>query len=458
MEAEAEAEADAGVEGQGYRQELKRSLGLPDLLVYGLVFIGPIAPVTVFGIVFDASHGMVPLTYLVGLAAMIFTALSYMAMARVYPQAGSVYAYSAGSMGATAGFFAGWAILLDYLLLPTLSNVVCAIAVNAIVPAIPLWAMVAVLLAFTTTVNYLGIETTARANIALLILSLLILAAFLILGTLALARGVGGAHLSAAPFYNPAAISPGVILGAASLGILSFLGFDAISTLAEEAAGGARAIAKATIVSLCIAAGLFVLQTWLASLFVLGQTHFPDAAAAGTAFYDISERIGGPWLKFLVAVPGIVFGATAGSLTAQAATARLIYGMARDGQLPRALAHIHPTRKVPERAVFLVAAVNLLLGLTLVSSFELLTSMVCFGALIGFVMVNLSVIAQFRRDPARAWARHVVAPLLGIVITGFVLWNTDPHAKLAGLAWLAAGAVFFVALRLLGRPTAVADD
>ena len=115
----------SGVEGLGYRQELKRSLSLPDLLVYGLVFIGPIAPVAVFGIVFDASHGMVPLTYLVGLVAMIFTALSYMAMARAFPVAGSVYAYSAGSFGETVGFFAGWAILLDYLLLPTLSNVVC---------------------------------------------------------------------------------------------------------------------------------------------------------------------------------------------------------------------------------------------------------------------------------------------------------------------------------------------
>src|SRR6185503_13734054 len=116
-------EADAGVENLGYRQELKRSLSFPDLLVYGLVFIGPIAPVAVFGIVFDASRGMVPLTYLVGLAAMLFTALSYMAMARVYPVAGSVYAYTARSIGETVGFFAGWAILLDYLLLPTLANV-----------------------------------------------------------------------------------------------------------------------------------------------------------------------------------------------------------------------------------------------------------------------------------------------------------------------------------------------
>jgi amino acid transporter len=448
---------DIGVERLGYAQELKRSLSLPDLLVYGLVFIGPIAPVTVFGIVFNASHGMVPLTYLVGLAAMIFTARSYMAMARVYPVAGSVYAYTARSIGETVGFFAGWAILLDYLLLPTLSNVVCAIAVSAIVPAIPAWSVVVVLLFFTTIVNYLGIETTAKANIALLLLSLIVLVAFVGVGIVALGRGVGGAHLSFAPIFNPATFSPGAILGAASLGILSFLGFDAISTMSEEAAGGARAVARATIVSLCIAAGLFVAQTWLASLFVLGRTSFPSAEAAGTAFYDIALQIGGPWLQFLLTVPGVVFGATAGSLTAQAATARLIYSMARDGQLPRWLAHIHPRRQVPERAVFLVAGVNLLLGLFLVSSLELLASMVCFGALIGFFMVNLSVIAHVRRDPAFSWLRHAVSPLLGMVITGFVLWNTDVHAWLAGIAWLVAGAIFYLVLRVLGRPTEVAD-
>jgi len=448
--------ADGGVENLGYRQELKRSLSLADLLIYGLVFIGPIAPVAVFGIVFDASHGMVPLTYLVGLVAMIFTALSYMSMARAYPVAGSVYAYVSGSIGETVGFFAGWAILLDYLLLPTLCNVVCAIAVSAMVPAIPSWATVAALLTFTTTVNYLGIETTARANIALLVLQMIVLAAFLGLGTVALVQGVGGAHLSAAPFYN-SAISPGVILGAASLGVLSFLGFDAISTLSEEAAGGARAIARATMISLCIAAALFVAQTWLASLFLLGQTRFPTPNEADAAFYDIAFLVGGSWLKFMIAVPGILLGATAGSLTAQAATARLIYSMARDGQLPRALAHVHPRRQVPERAVFLVAGINLVLSLTLVSSLGLLTSMVCFGALVGFVMVNLSVIAHFRHDPTRSWPRHIVSPLLGMIITGFVLWNTDIHAKVAGLAWLAAGAVFYGILRWLGRSTEVAE-
>jgi len=442
------------LEALGYRQELKRSLRLSDLLVYGLVFIGPLAPVTVFGIVYNASRGMVPLVYLVGLAAMFFTARSYMTMARLYPVAGSVYAYATHSLGEAAGFFGGWAILLDYVLLPTLTNVVVAIAVHALLPWVPQAAVVIGVLGLTTIVNFFGIESTARASLALLVLQLLILAAFVAVAGVALWNGVAGAHVSPAPLFNPPLFSPGAILGAASIGVLSFLGFDAISTLAEEAEGGAGAVAKATLVSLCIAAAIFVAITYLASLFVLGRPAFPGGDGTDAAFYDIAGTIGGGWLKFLVAMPGIVLGAIAGSLASQAATARLIYGMARDGKLPRALAHVHPRRKVPERAIFLVAAITLVLSLLFVSSLQLLTSVVCFGALFGFALVNASVLQHIRREGMlRGGAARLVSPALGLAITSFVLWNTELNAKIAGLAWLTIGAVYYSALRLGGRST-----
>ena len=146
------------LEAFGYKQELKRSLTLFDLLVYGLIFISPTAPIAVFGIVYNASKGMVPLVYVIGLVAMVFTAFSYMAMSRAFPVAGSVYAYAGRSIGAFAGFIAGWAMLLDYLLLPTLTYVVCAIAMKTMIPGIPGWAWVVGLLALSTVVNYLGIE------------------------------------------------------------------------------------------------------------------------------------------------------------------------------------------------------------------------------------------------------------------------------------------------------------
>ncbi len=450
------SDTQGSLETLGYRQELRRSLGLSDLLVYGLVFIVPGAPIAVFGIVYNASKGMVPLIYLVGLVAMVFTALSYMAMSRAFPVAGSVYTYAARSIGPLAGFVAGWAILLDYLLLPTLTYVVCAIAMHATVPAVPEPVWIVSLIALSTAINYLGIETTAKTNFVLLALQLVILAVFMAAGSVALLHGTGGAHFSTAPLFNPAVLSPGLVFGALSLAVLSFLGFDAISTLSEEAVGGPSAIGRATILSLCLSAALFVAQTWLASLFVLGRTGFPPGAPTNEAFYSIAATVGGYWLEFLVTVPGILIGGIAGALSAQAATARLLFSMARDGKLPHALAHVHPVRKVPERAIFLVAGVTLVLGLVLVDRLELLTSMVSFGALLGFLLLHLSVIAHFAwRGKSRNWLRHLAVPVMGLLIIGYVLWNAEANAKIAGLAWMAAGGVLYLVLRFMGRPVSL---
>src|SRR5581483_3739297 len=416
-------------------------------------FIVPGAPMSVFGIVFNASKGMVPLVYAVGTVAMIFTALSYMTMSRLYPVAGSAYAYAARAIGPTAGFFAGWALLLDYLLTPALIYIACAIAMHAALPEVPEWIWVTTLLGAATLVNWLGIEATAKVNIVLLILQLVILAVFIVIGIAALAEAKMGAHLASTPLYNPATFTPNVIFGALSLGVLSFLGFDAISTLSEEAKDGPATIGKATILSLCIAGFLFVAQTYLASLFMLGRTSFAHGDAANAAFYDLAQQLGGYWFKFLVTVPGVLFGGIAGALTAQAATARLLYSMARDGKLPRALAHVHAKRKVPERAVFTVAAITLVLGLIMVSRLELITSMVSFGALVGFTLVHVSVLAEFWRRPERQFVRHIAVPLIGMAITLYVLWNAEANAKIAGLSWLAAGVVFFFSLRAMGRST-----
>jgi amino acid transporter len=446
----------SGVEALGYKQELKRSLSVVDLLVYGLVFIVPGAPVAVFGIVYNASHGMVPLVYIVGLVAMVFTALSYMAMSRAFPVAGSVYTYAANALGPTAGFFAGWAILLDYLLLPALNYVACAIAMHAALPMVPMTVSVAGLLGFATLVNYFGIETTARMNIVFLVGSLGIMLVFVAVALYALSYHVAGAHLSFAPFYNPGRLTPAVIFGALSLAVLSFLGFDAISTLSEEAKGGPSAVSRATLLSLCLSAFFFVLQTWLASLFVLGKTGFATSDAANTAFYDIAGTIGGYPLKFLLTVPGVLAGGIASALTAQAATARLLYGMARDGKLPAVLAHVHPTRKVPDYALFLIAAITLAIGIGLVDQFELLTSMVSFGALVGFLLLHLSVMAWFlRHRGSRDWMRHLVAPSIGLAIIAYVLVNAQVDAKIAGALWMVGGLALFVGLKLTGKSTAL---
>ncbi len=452
--------APGGIESFGYRQELKRTLSSFDLLVYGLVFITPIAPWSSFGFVFNASHGMVPLVYVVGLVAMVFTARSYMVMSAAFPVAGSVYAYAGKGIGESAGFLAGWALLLDYLLLPTLIYVICAVAIHSVLPALPKPLLVAVFLALNTTVNIIGVESTAKLSVVLLFLQIVLLAVFLGLCLVGLAHGVGGARLSMAPLFDAHKISPSLIFGALSLAALSFLGFDAISTLTEEAKGGARAVGFATMLSLLVAAGLFVLQTYLASLFVLDRASFAPGDEAATAFFIIAKTVGGEPMRWAVSILGVLLSGLAGALTAQAATARLLFSMARDGMLPRALAHVNARRQTPIRAILLTAAITLVLGIFMVDQLELLTSMVNFGALAGFLALHVSVVIWFvGKQKSRQWISHLLSPVLGFAIVAYVLVNAQTNAKVAGLVWLGVGVVVLVVVKLRGgRPGALIEE
>jgi amino acid transporter len=438
---------EATPEALGYAPELKRALSLTDLVVYGLIFISPIAPFSNFGIVFNAAHSMVALVFAIGLVAMSLTAISYMTMSEAFPVAGSVYSYARLGIGEWAGFLGGWALLLDYLLIPSLAYLACGIALKDAWSAPPIWLWLVLFLSINTALNLAGIDSVAKANRALLFLQGLLLAAFLALAARGLALGTGGAHLSLQPFFDPAHFSAGIVFGAVSLGVLSFLGFDGISTLAEEVEGGRNVVGKATLIALVSAALLFVVQSYLAGLFVLGRQSFPPGQPTYAAFYGIAGTVGGAPMRLAASVLGVVFAGASGALAAQAATARLLFAMARDGRLPRFLSHVS-RHQVPNRALLLVAGLTLAIGFAFIDRLELLVSIVSFGALTGFVMLHGSVIVHFTvRRRSRAWVRHLIVPLLGAAVLIYVMINMDRAAQILGLAWLAAGALIFLATR-----------
>lgn len=439
---------EAGLETLGYRQELDRSLSMLDLLVYGLVFIVPIAPLLNFGFVFNAGQGMVPLVYAVGLVAMLFTARSYVTMSATFPVAGSVYAYAGRGINPSAGFMAGWAMLLDYLLLPSLVYVQSAAALSSIFPGVPKPVWVLTMLTGITAINLVGIQTTARLNKALLVIQLLFLAAFVVLGLIALQHGVAGAHLTLAPLWDPAKVTPSLVFGALSMAAVSFLGFDAISTLSEEARGGRRAVGTATMLSLVVVSGLFIGETWLACLFLLDHGPFAAGDAAATAHLYVAQLIGGDIFKVLMAGLMVVIAGVPCALVSQAATARLIFSMARDGALPRPLAHIDARFRTPQRAVLLVSAATLVISMLLVDRLDLLFSLVSFGALGGFLMVHASVLVHHAwRGRSRRWVAHIAVPVLGFAIVGYVFYSIDPLAKIVGGAWLGIGVAILLVLK-----------
>jgi len=375
-----------------------------------------------------------------------------MTMSAAFPVAGSVYAYAGRGIGESAGFLAGWALLLDYLLLPTLIYVICAVAVHAVAPALPKPFLVLAFLGINTAVNLFGIESTARLSILMLGLQMLLLTLFIGLCLYGVAHGTAGAHFALAPLYDAHKITPSLIFGALSLAVLSFLGFDAISTLTEEARGGAEAVGRATLLALLLAAGLFILQTYLASLFVLARDRFAEGDEANTAFLMIAKIVGGEPMRWAVSLLGVLFGGLAGALTAQAATARLLYSMARDGMLPRLLARVSARRQTPDMAILFTAVVTAVLGIAFVNQLELLTSMVNFGALTGFLALHLSVVVHFMtRQKSQRWFRHLISPVLGFAIVAYVLVNADHNAKIAGLCWMAVGLAIVTYLKVTGR-------
>jgi amino acid transporter len=459
MTTESTSGDDASLEEFGYQQELRRSLRLRDLLVYGMIFMVPIAPFAIFGVVFNASKGMVPLTYIIGLVAMLFTALSYREMSRAFPVAGSVYTYAGRGIASWVGFLAGWAILLDYLLVPTLLYVTGAAALQTVLPAVPQWLWVVIFVVLNTAVNLAGVEITARANRLFLLGELIVLAIFLVFAVIAVVKGTHGAHWSTTPLFDSSQFSPNLVFAALSIAVLSFLGFDAISTQSEEVRGGPRVVGRATVLALCLVAILFVVQTYLAALLVPGTTQFNGENDTNQAFYTVAGLAAGHWLTVLVAVAAALAAAVANSLVAQNATSRLLFSMARDRTLPTFLAHVSEKRRVPERAVLLVAVVSLILGLFFVGQVAFLSTLVNVGALFAFLLLHVSVgVYYLIKRRQRTFGMHLVVPLIGFVIIGYVLYSADTHAKIGGAIWLGIGIVVIVVRKLTGRSITLTLD
>lgn len=421
----------------GYKQELKRSLTFTDILIYGLIFMVPIAPFGVYGEVMQGSNGMPALAYLIGMFGMIFTALSYARMSEQFPLAGSVYSYVGRGLNKYIGFLAGWLMLLDYLLVPTLMYVVSAAALSSIIPGVPAWIWIIVFVIINTTINYFGIEMTARTNKIFIVFESAVLLLFLVIGITAIANGTNGASFSLDPLFNPDNFSFSLVLGATSIAVLSFLGFDAISTLSEESKGGPKTIGRGMVFSLLIVGVLFIVQTWVAALIVPDFQGFEDL---DSAFYETAAVAGGPWLGVTTAIATVLAWGIADALVAQAAISRLLFSMGRDRVLPHFLARVHHKYKTPYASTFLVAGISIVLGFVFLGEIGPLTSLVNFGALTAFLLLHISVVNHFIvKSHSRDLWNFLILPAIGFIILLFVWINFDTATMIMGFSWLIIG-------------------
>ena len=438
----------AGAEVAG-AAKLERSLRYWDLVLYGLAYIAPFAPLSTLGFVWSESNGLIVMAYVLGAVCMYFTAQSYATMTETLPTAGSVYGFARHSLGAFPGFMAGWMILLDYLLIPAFLYVLIAVALGSLLPGIDRGVWIVSMVAMTTAVNWFGITVTSRANFIAVALQTIILVGFLILGVIALYAGKGNGALTLKPLFDAAHFDAGKIFSATSICIMSFLGFDAVSTLAEEVEGGdRRLVGRAIIATLVLAAVFFVTVTWVLGDLLPGIAIKDQAAAA----YELAAWATGPWTAVVLAwaYAGIV--GLSNALPMQVGVARVVFAMGRDRQLPSALARVHPRYHTPYMGMLVTAALSLAVALYMKNRLDDLASIVNFGALSGFLFLHVSVLAYFgvKRGSA-AWVKHWLVPICGIVVVLAVFSGMSALAVKVGTTWLAVGLVYGLVLKAKHR-------
>jgi putrescine importer len=433
---------------------LKRVLGMPSLILFGLVYMVPLTVFTTYGYVTQLSGGRLPTAYIVTLIAMVFTARSYGQLSRAFPFAGSAYTYTQRSFGPATGFLTGWALMLDYLFLPMINYLVIGLYLNAAFPSVPQWVFILIFIAIVTFLNIIGIVSVARANVLIIGIQAIFIVVFVAISTSTIANGASIDLL--APFVGDGS-APGfspVAAGAAVL-CLSFLGFDAVSTLAEETRDPKKTIPRAIMLTTITCGIIFVVLSYVSHLVL--PTHAFETV--DTASVDVMLKAGGEFMAaFFTAA--YVAGSAGSALASQASVARILYAMGRDGVLPKSFfGRINVRFGTPVLAILAVSVVSLA---AIWIDLSLLAAMISFGALAAFSLVNLSVIKHFFFDLKNRAGINVlnyfVVPGIGVLLTAWLWTSLSPSALMAGGVWLAIGFVYLLILtRGFRKPTPMLD-
>jgi putrescine importer len=414
---------------------LRRSLGYWDLILYGIILIQPTAPMPSFGVIYNEAHGHVVTAILCAMVAMLFTSVSYGRMARMYPQGGSAFMYVSRELHPSLGYLTGWCMAMDYILNPLICTIWCSKAAQNFLPEVPYIAWAIFFAALFTLMNLNGVETSARINamMAAALGVVIVLAAISFLRYL-LHLPHQPSSFYTTPFYDRSTFSSTALFRGTSIAVLTYIGFDGISTLTDEAKNPQRSIPRA-IVATCLITGV------LASIEVyLGQLVWPRGAAfpdIDTAYVHIAGRAGGP-IMFAI-VNGALLLATIGSgMASQLGAARLLLAMGQDGAIPkRFFGAVHPKNRIPRNNVLMIGAICL--AGALIFSYQLGTELLNYGALLAFMGVNVSsAVLGWRQGRGSQWF-PILLSLLGFAVCFFIWMNLGSLARTVGTVWAVVG-------------------
>lgn len=423
---------------------LKRTLKTRDLLIYGLVFMIPLAPAGMYGTFLGPASGMVALCYLIGMIAMVFTGMSYRIMSQKYPIAGSVYVYVQKGVSPTMGFLTGWSILLDYFLLPATTVIIGSSYANAMFPAIPVWMWAILFIALSTIINIIGIDIMSKCSWVLFALQIIVILIFIICIIRQLLNG--STQFNTIAFYNSKSFEISGILQATGIVILSYLGFDAISTLAEEAVNPEKSVGRAIISSIFTIGIIFIIITFFAGM---AYPNYQELDV-DTAFLQVVEHVGGKGLSVLTTITIILSFGIATTQASQAAVARVLFAMGRDKVLPKQLSFLSEKQQTPYIAIIFVGII--ITPISLFGSLEGISTLVSFGALFGFILLNLAVIWKFfiinkeerKQNKRKAVLQYLLCPIIGLIVTIWIFLNLGVSAHTVGFVWLFVGFMYLL--------------
>src|SRR3984893_4173378 len=428
---------------------LRRTLTLWDLIFYGIVLIQPIAPVPLYGVAQKLSDGHFVTIILLVLFGMLITAVSYGRMGALYPQAGSAYTYVGRGINPHLGFLAGWAMILDYLLQPLINTVWISTALHErYVQQVPFVVWALLIAGIMTALNLIGVKASTRANKVLLGIMSVVVVAFVVLALKYLYGGQGGAGLFyLQPIYDPKTFDVHKILKASSFAALTYIGFDGVTTLAEDVENPKRNVLLAVVLT-CIFAGVCSgVEAYL------GARVWPDWHSFTnfeTAFMDICNRVGGT-LLFNAMATILIVAAFGSGLTGTLGAARLLFGMGRDNVLPKKFfGYLKPGSSTPTYNILLIGGLAFL-GAVLLnyigSAYEHAGELLNFGAFLAFMGVNFACFWQFsvitKKNGARSnLLKDTILPLIGFAFCALIWWNLNNLAKTVGGIWFAVGILY----------------
>ncbi|HLB88426.1 MAG TPA: APC family permease [Terriglobales bacterium] len=424
---------------------LRRTLTLWDLILYGVIVIQPVAPMSVFGVLSQRGHGHVVTTILIAMVAMLFTAISYGRMARAYPSAGSAFTYVGQEINPALGYVTGWSMVMDYMLNPMICIIWISQQAHVFAPGVPYGAWAVFFALMFTGLNIQGVKTSARVNAGLAAAMGVVIAIFFV----AAARYIfGNAHDGAGfftrPFYDPQMWNAKAVLGGTSIAVLTYIGFDGISTLSEEAENPRRNILLATVLTCVVIGILSALEVYAAQLVWSASQPYPNV---DTAFTFVAGRA---WQPLFAVVGFTLVVANFGSgMGAQLGAARLLYGMGRSNALPKSFfGAVDPKRHVPRNNVLFVGALALAGAFLLpavageATGYELGANLLNFGALIAFMGVNAAAFVRYYVRAQEKKLGNLVPPILGFVICFLLWWNLSTKARIFGALWMIVGIAF----------------